>query len=155
MSDRAIFFDPTRRRWSWVKRLGTLAGLVAVVTASVWLVSLFAAPILPGFDGITKPLVRNARAMIHLPSHSERLKQFRFEQARKQLLTEVAKDHRRKVAAAAKPPIQSNNVVAAFYAPWEETGLYALDANAQYMTHLMPVWFHLAPDGAHIDRHDF
>src|SRR5947208_10221773 len=155
MSDRAIFFDPTRRRWSWVKRLGTLAGLAAAVTVSVWLVSLFAAPILPGFDGITRPIVRRARAMIHLPSHQERLKQYRLEKVRKSLLTTFAKDYRQRLARAARPPVQASNIVAAFYAPWEETGLYALNANAQYMTHLLPVWFHLSPDGGHIDKHDF
>src|SRR5207244_9507022 len=64
-------------------------------------------------------------------------------------------DRRQRQARAAQPPIQSGNIVAAFYAPWEETGLHALRANAKYMTHLLPVWFHLAPDGAHLDRHDF
>ena len=56
--------------------VGTLLGLVTAVTMSVWLVSLFAAPILPGFRGITEPIVRKVRPMIHLPSHSERMKQY-------------------------------------------------------------------------------
>src|SRR5258706_3615532 len=155
MSDRAIFFDPTRRRWSWFKRFGTLAGLAAAVAMSVWLVSFLVAPDLPGFDGIARPIGRKARAMIPLPSHQERLKQYRLEKTRKQLLTALAQDHRQRLARAARPPIQTSNIVAAFYAPWEETGLYALNANAQYMTHLLPVWFHPAPDDAHTDKHDF
>jgi cellulose synthase/poly-beta-1,6-N-acetylglucosamine synthase-like glycosyltransferase/spore germination protein YaaH len=155
MSDRAIFFDPTRRRWSWVKRLGTLLGLVAAVTVSVWLVSLFAVPILPGFDGITKPIVRGMRPMLHLPRHHQKMLKFVAEREQKKLLATIAQDRKPKQARAALPPIQSANIVAAFYAPWEETGLHALEANADKMTHLLPVWFHLAPDGAHVDRHDF
>jgi cellulose synthase/poly-beta-1,6-N-acetylglucosamine synthase-like glycosyltransferase/spore germination protein YaaH/peptidoglycan/xylan/chitin deacetylase (PgdA/CDA1 family) len=155
MSDRAIFFDPTRRRWSWVKRFGTLLGLVAAVTVSVWLVSLFAAPILPGFEGITKPIVRKFRPMLHLPSHQQRMTQFIADRERKKVIAGFLRDRRQRQARAALPPIQSANIVAAFYAPWEETGLHALESNAKYMTHLLPVWFHLAPDGAHLDRHDF
>src|SRR5262249_32887771 len=123
MSDRAIFFDPTRRRWSWVKRLGTLAGLVAAVTVSVWLVSLFMVPILPGFEGITKPIVRKMQPMLHLPRHQQKMKQFIAERERKKLFAAIAADLRQKQARAAQPPVQSANIVAAFYAPWEETGL--------------------------------
>src|SRR5437764_2173067 len=155
MSDRAIFFDPTRRRWSWVKRLGTLLGLVSAVTVSVWLVSLFAVPILPGFEGITKPIVRSFRPMLHLPRHQQKMTQFIAERERKKVIAAFLQDRRQRQARAAQPPIRSANIVAAFYAPWEETGLHALKANAKYMTHLLPVWFHLAPDGAHLDRHDF
>ncbi|MEA2344347.1 MAG: hypothetical protein QOF63_2516, partial [Thermoanaerobaculia bacterium] len=61
MSDRAVFFDPTHRRWWWVKRLGTLLGLLAVVTISAWLVSLFTAPLLPGVRGITEAIKRGIR----------------------------------------------------------------------------------------------
>jgi cellulose synthase/poly-beta-1,6-N-acetylglucosamine synthase-like glycosyltransferase/spore germination protein YaaH/peptidoglycan/xylan/chitin deacetylase (PgdA/CDA1 family) len=155
MSDRAIFFDPTRRRWSWVKRLGTLAGLVAAVTMSVWLVSLFASPILPGFEGITKPIVRKMQPMLHLPHRQQKMTQFLAERSRKKLFAAIAQDFKQKQAVAAQPLVRSENIVAAFYAPWEETGLHALAANAKNMTHVLPVWFHLAPDGAHLDRHDF
>jgi cellulose synthase/poly-beta-1,6-N-acetylglucosamine synthase-like glycosyltransferase/spore germination protein YaaH/peptidoglycan/xylan/chitin deacetylase (PgdA/CDA1 family) len=155
MSDRAIFFDPTRRRWSWVKRLGTLAGLGAAVTVSVWLVSLFAAPILPGFDGITRPIVRKFQPMLHLPRHQQKMTQFIADRERKKLFKAILKDRQPSLARAAQPPIRSANIVAAFYAPWEETGLHALQANAKNMTHVLPVWFHLAPDGTHLDRHDF
>src|SRR5438552_17196003 len=100
MSDRAIFFDPTRRRWSWVKRFGTLAGLAAAVTASVWLVSLFAVPILPGFEGITKPIVRKMRPMLHIPRHQQKMKQFIAERDRKKLVAAIAADRRPEPARA-------------------------------------------------------
>src|SRR5437764_8510919 len=155
MSDRAIFFDPTRRRWSWVKRLGTLLGFAAAVTVSVWLVSLFAVPILPGFVGITTPIVRSFRPMLHVPRHHQKMTQFIATRERKKLFDAIVQDRKPKQARAAQPPIQSANIVAAFYAPWGETGLHALQANAKNMTRLLPVWSHLAPDGADLDRHDF
>src|SRR5947209_9385489 len=67
MSDRAVFFDPTHRRWWWVKRLGTLLGLAVVVTVSAWLVSLFTAPLLPGMRGITTPIIRSLRHSAQFP----------------------------------------------------------------------------------------
>src|SRR5438552_15482726 len=136
MSDRAIFYDPTRRRWSWVKRLGTLAGLVGAVAMGIWLVSLFAAPILPGFRGITVPIGRSLRRRIHLPRRQTKMQQFLLDQERKKLLGQIAGARREFLARAAQPPIRTNNIVAAFYAPWEEVGLHSLDANAKYMTHL-------------------
>jgi hypothetical protein len=48
MSDHAVFFDPSRRRWWWIKRIGTLFGLAAVVTLSIWMISLVTLPFLPG-----------------------------------------------------------------------------------------------------------
>jgi len=42
-------------------------------------------------------------------------------------------------------------LVAAFYAPWQETGIHTLEANASHLTHLFPVWVSLSPDGTHLD----
>jgi len=155
MSDRAVFFDPTHRRWWWIKRIGTMLGLFSVVAVSIWLVSLFTSPLLPGFRGITLPIVRALRPRLHLPHHDSKLKQYLAENERKRLLNGIAKDKKQLVARVAKGPIQTGNIVAAFYAPWQETGLHSLDANAQYMTHIMPVWLHLAADGASLDKHDW
>ena len=148
MHDRAVFYDPTRRRWWWVKRLGTLVGLASAVTVSIWLVSLFVAPILPGFEGITIPIRRALRPQLHLPRHHAN-------RDRKALLAGIARDHQRLVARAAAPPIRTNNIVAAFYAPWQEIGLHSLAANAQQMTHLLPVWLHLSADGRSLDKRDW
>jgi len=149
VSDRAIFYDPTRRRWWWVKRLGTLLGLASAVTVSVWLVSLFIAPVLPGFEGITVPIKRALRPRLHLPSHHYSGPEG------KRLRARYAQDRRRLRPPAARPPIRAGNIVAAFYAPWQEIGLHSLKANAPQMTHLLPVWLHLSADGAHLDKRDW
>src|SRR3954469_2169150 len=85
MSDRAVFFDPTHRRWWWVKRVGTLLGLFAVITISAWLVSLFTAPLLPGVPRITLPIIRALR----LPRHQARKAQFLLARDQKRLLNAI------------------------------------------------------------------
>src|SRR5436309_7011628 len=85
MSDRAVFFDPTRRRWWWVKRLGTLLGLVAVVTISVWLVSLFTSPLLTSFPGITAAIKRGLR----VPQHRAERAQYLLKRDRGRLLSSI------------------------------------------------------------------
>src|SRR2546423_146421 len=105
MSDRAVFFDPTHRRWWWVKRLGTLLGLFAVVTISAWLVSLFTAPLLPGMRGITIPIIRSLRHSVRFPRHQTRAQQFLLKHDRDRLLAAIAKDKRTRLALQAKGPI--------------------------------------------------
>ena len=117
MSDTAIFFDPTRRRWYWIKRLGTLAGLFAVVTISVWLVSLFTIPFLPGIEGITTPLRRAVKRTFRLPHHQTRLELFAAKQWHQKLSDQIQHDNQVYLKKAARPPIKANNIVAAFYAP--------------------------------------
>src|SRR5712691_340409 len=91
MSDTAIFFDPGRRRWWWIKRLGTLLGLFAVVAVSVWLVSLFTVPLLPGIRGITLEMKRTVRHSIHFPRHQTQLQQFLAKRERQKLLAEYSR----------------------------------------------------------------
>ncbi len=160
MSDRAVFFDPSRRRWWWIKRLGTLLGLFAVVTVSVWLISLFTVPFLPPLAGITGPSLsttirRSLRRSIHLPRHQTRLEQFLLKRDRQRLLSQIAQQQNVQRARAARPPIEGGNIVAAFYAPWQETGLHSLRANAAHMTHLLPSWVHLQENAKGLDFHDW
>ena len=160
MSDSAVFFDPTHRRWWWVKRIGTLFGLFSVVAVSVWLVSLFTIPLLPGLPGVTTPAIRTAiqRSLqrMHLLHHQTRLQQFLAKRDRERLLKGIARDNAVIRARKAIPPIKSPGIVAAFYAPWQETtGLSSLRANASHMTHLLPAWVHLNEDASGLDYHDW
>src|SRR5258708_277681 len=143
MSDHAVFFDPSRRRWWWIKRIATLAGLFAVVVTSVFMLSVFVQPFLPGMVGITSALPRSLRHAIHLPPHGSQLDQYLLKQARKKLLAQIEKEQKAQHAKAALPPVKGSGIVAAFYAPWQETGLHSFRANANKMTHVMPAWVHL------------
>ncbi|MEA2164862.1 MAG: hypothetical protein QOK37_2989 [Thermoanaerobaculia bacterium] len=155
MHDHAVFFDPSHRRWWWVKRIGTLLGLLSVVTVSFWLVSLFTVPLLPGFRGITEEIKRGLR----LPPHRQARAQYLQKNDREHLLSLLRKDRKMLLAREAKGPVRpietGKPIVAAFYAPWQETGLHSLDANASRMTHLLPVWVHLRADANGLDFHDW
>ncbi|PYQ35338.1 MAG: hypothetical protein DMF57_03475, partial [Acidobacteria bacterium] len=155
MSDRAVFFDPTHRRWWWIKRVGTLLGLLAVVATSVWLVSLFTVPLLPGVPGITGVIRRTLRRSIRFPRHQSQLQVYLLQRERKKLLAAIADQQKIRRARTALPPIKGGGIVAAFYAPWQETGLNSLRANASHMTHLMPSWVHLAENAKGLDFHDW
>jgi cellulose synthase/poly-beta-1,6-N-acetylglucosamine synthase-like glycosyltransferase/spore germination protein YaaH/peptidoglycan/xylan/chitin deacetylase (PgdA/CDA1 family) len=155
MHDSAVFYDPSRRRWWWIKRVGTLLGLGAVAAISLWLVSLFTVPLLPGFRGITTPIIRTIRRSAHFPRHQSRLQQFLLHKDREKLLGAIAKDRVTLTARAARPPIKSVPIVAAFYAPWEETGLHSLRNHASAMTHLLPAWVHLRSDANGLDFRDW
>src|SRR5437899_4005398 len=126
MSDRAVFFDPSHRRWWWVKRIGTLLGLVSVLIVSAWLVSLFTVPLLPGFHGITEVIIRGTR----VPPHRQARAQFILKRDRERLLASISRDNKERRARERKGPIRTieagNSIVAAFYAPWQETGIHSL-----------------------------
>ncbi|MGZ8829387.1 MAG: glycosyltransferase [Thermoanaerobaculia bacterium] len=155
MSDYAIFFDPSRKRWSWIKRISTILGLLSVIVVSVFLLSSFSAPLLPDMPGITSVLKRTLRTSIHLPRRQTKLQQYLAKRARERLLTEMARENKAKAIQKARTAVKGPNIVAAFYAPWQETGIHSLRANAQKMTHLLPAWVHLRADGAGLDFHDW
>jgi peptidoglycan-N-acetylglucosamine deacetylase len=152
MSDSAVFFDPSRRRWWWIKRIGTLVGLAVVVAVSLTLISLETQALLPGIEGITAPLKRQLRRSLHVPRHSTAKLQFLAKKDRQRLLDAVARDNKRRRPA---PPPQKSGIVAAFYAPWQETGLNSLRANAKNITHVLPSWVHLTGDGKGLDFRDW
>jgi cellulose synthase/poly-beta-1,6-N-acetylglucosamine synthase-like glycosyltransferase/spore germination protein YaaH/peptidoglycan/xylan/chitin deacetylase (PgdA/CDA1 family) len=155
MDDRAIFFDPTNQRWSWIKRIATVLGLFSVVAVSVWLISLFiVTPLLPGMPGITTAIKRSLRPAVHLPRHQTRMQQFLLRAAREKLLAQIAHDREPK-RGVARPPVKGPGIVAAFYAPWQETGLHSLRANASRMTHVMPAWVHLREDASGLEFRDW
>jgi len=151
MSDRAVFFDPSRRRWWWIKRIGTFFGLFAVVTVSLWLISLFTVPLLKYPDVLNDQIVRPFVRRISRKSPEK----YFLRKDRAKLLASLAQLNKQKTANAARPLVQSDNIVAAFYAPWQETGLNSLRDNAGRMTHLLPSWVHLSEDGKSLDFHDW
>src|SRR5512140_1297912 len=124
MTDRAIFFDPSRRRWSWVKRISTFLGLISVVVVSIFLVSILTVVTLPGFEGITTELRSSVRRSVRIATHQTRLQQFLLRKSRGKLLGEIAREQNSQRARSVLPPVKPKaGIVAAFYAPWQETGL--------------------------------
>jgi len=155
VSDTAVFFDPSRKRWWWIKRISTILGLLSVVVVSLFLISLVSTPFLPDMPGLTSELKRTLRRAVRLPRHQSRLQQYIAIRARDKLLGQIAKERDIMARKAALPPVSGGSIVAAFYAPWQETGLHSLHANASHMTHLLPAWVHLKKDGGGLDFRDW
>jgi peptidoglycan-N-acetylglucosamine deacetylase len=155
VSDAAVFFDPSRKRWGWIKRISTILGLLCVVVVSLFLISLTSTPFLPKMPGITADIQRTLRRAVRLPRHTTKMQQFLARRERERLLNEIARDNKQRRAKAAQPPIKGGPIVAAFYAPWQETGLHSLRANASHMTHILPAWVHLQQNARGIDYRDW
>ncbi|HEV8661465.1 MAG TPA: glycosyltransferase [Thermoanaerobaculia bacterium] len=155
MSDYAVFFDPSRKRWWWVKRISTFLGLLSVIIVSVFLLSIFSAPLLPDMPGITSVIKKTLRTSLHLPRRRTKLRQYELKREREKLFAEMAKERRQKSIQKARTAVKGPGIVAAFYAPWQETGLHSLRAYAPKMTHLLPSWVHLTADGGGLDFHDW
>ena len=93
--------------------------------------------------------------MTVLPSHQERLNTYLSRKARSDLWREIKRAQevsKRKVLASAPT---AEGIVAAFYAPWQETGLHSLRANASHLTHVMPEWLHIDRAGSGLDTSDW
>ena len=155
MSEYAVFFDPSRKRWWWIKRISTVLGLLSVIVVSVFLLSIFTAPFLPDMPGITSAIKRSLRRSVRLPRRQAKLTQFLAKRSREKLIAEMRRDKKLQAAQKARTAVRGPNIIAAFYAPWQETGLHSLRANAPNMTHLLPAWVHLSPDGGSLDLHDW
>jgi len=155
VSDNAVFFDPSRKRWWWIKRISTILGLLSVVVFSLFLISLLTTPFLPDMPGLTSEIKRTLHRAVRLPRHQSRMQQYIAIHARDKLLNQIATERKIVAKKAALPPVSGGSIVAAFYAPWQETGLHSLHANASHMTHLLPAWVHLKKDGKGLDFRDW
>ena len=94
MSEHAVFFDPSRKRWSRIKPVGTLFGLVSAVIVSVFLFSVFiATPLLPNFQ-LATVVRRSFRRSLRLPRHSTKMQQFLLAKDRQHLLDDTARQQK-------------------------------------------------------------
>jgi cellulose synthase/poly-beta-1,6-N-acetylglucosamine synthase-like glycosyltransferase/spore germination protein YaaH/peptidoglycan/xylan/chitin deacetylase (PgdA/CDA1 family) len=160
VESRTVFVDPTGRRGRWAQRWAiTLGGIMFVVTV-LFVVSIVSVPMLPRALGVSTAVRRAIRPTLpKLPSSTPERQRFLAARARHRLLTEIGTEERERrarihhVRQAARDTVSS--IVAAFYAPWQETGLHSLRANADHLTHLLPAWLHLTPDGTAIDSTDW
>src|SRR5436305_7933501 len=116
MAEHAVFFDPSRKRWSRIKRFGTLFGLVSAVIVSVFLFSVFTATPLPPNFPLSTAVRRSFRRSLVLPRHGTKLQQFLLGRERKRLIDDIDTQQKHFAAQAALPPMKAGNIVAAFYA---------------------------------------
>jgi cellulose synthase/poly-beta-1,6-N-acetylglucosamine synthase-like glycosyltransferase/peptidoglycan/xylan/chitin deacetylase (PgdA/CDA1 family)/spore germination protein YaaH len=135
----AVFHDPTDRRKHAVRAGALVVGLAAIAILTVFAATLLIAPVLPPLSAARAVARRILAPRAHKRRHA----------AQRALLAEIAKEK-----AQARGG-RGDAIVAAFYAPWEETGLHSLRANADRLTHLMPAWLALTPDGRGLSDADW
>lgn len=151
MKHRSIFYDESRRRWRRLKRAGIVLGIIGIVLGTLFLLSLLVMPVVRPVPGLIEPV--RSRAKQPGPRRTQREKKLRH-----YVLNQIDAEFR--AGLENRLPVdrkaeKKDHVVAAFYAIWQESGLHSLRAHADQMTHLMPEWLHLSPDGTGIDLYDW
>jgi cellulose synthase/poly-beta-1,6-N-acetylglucosamine synthase-like glycosyltransferase/peptidoglycan/xylan/chitin deacetylase (PgdA/CDA1 family)/spore germination protein YaaH len=155
MAGHPVFFDPSGLRRRLVARVGAGAAVVLAVVTTLFILTLLVIPVLPrvpALDGLGERLRPHALPLLsRAQAHAARR---RMHMARLALWREIRREAR--VRHHHPPPADpAGPVVAGFYAPWQRTALSSLRANAAHLTHLMPGWLHLTPDGGAIDTTDW
>ncbi len=152
MDQKHVFYDPEGKRHRKVSFVLRALGVLAAIVTTLFGLSLFVAPFLPPVKGLTlisHPFAKMAQ--IAFPNAKHRQSEFLLSKARKALLEEIAGTKK----LVAPLPKSAGPIVAAYYAPWQETGLHSLRSNASKLTDLMPEWLHLGSDGRSIDIRDW
>lgn len=145
MENRPVFFDSGGRRRIVLSRLAGLAGVALTLILVVFAISLTSVPVLGERFAPTRRPHSN-----HRPPEKPRIVGSDFRAARHALFADIAKSSK-------KPPLipRGGNVVAAFYASWQESGTNSLRSYGSHLTHVIPSWLHLSQDGSKLDLEDY
>lgn len=152
MAGHQVFHDPSGLRRKLIARAGTAVGLTLAVVSTLFVLTLLAIPVLPQVPGLANLDLKGLRprGLPLLGQAQAQVARHRMHMARLALWRQIRHDER------ARPVVGTQNgVVAGFYAPWQRTALSSLRANSDRLTHLMPSWLHLGPDGGTIDTTDW
>src|SRR5438094_593192 len=147
----SVFRDESGVRGHAVRAASVLGAAVAVAALGVFLVSIFPAPwSQSAFEPERAPVSRGVLPAGHPLESKARERVYRNEAARlKTLLTEAQAAQRRRKPADAREP-----VLAGFAVNWDPQSLTSLQAHADQLTHAMPEWSRLAPDGSFLIEED-
>jgi poly-beta-1,6 N-acetyl-D-glucosamine synthase len=157
MTNRHVFSDPSGNRWKALKGVGAVLGVATAVVTTFFAVSMLIVPLLPQIPGLSGPAARLSHTAIPVPPPRQTaLSRFLLRRTRLELWREMANARKLKETRRAElGPPGGRQVVAAFYAPWQETGLHSLRAHAEFMTHVMPDWLHVDKAGTGLDTSDW
>jgi poly-beta-1,6 N-acetyl-D-glucosamine synthase len=154
METHPVFYDPTGQRRRLVGRLAVVLGLFCALATTFFVLSLLIIPFLPGLPSIGREDQHFIRSGLTLVlQRNLHLKRFLLHRSRVALWREIAVERAR--SSQIRPPARGSDIVAAFYAPWQETGINSLRANAGRLTHVMPEWLHLNRQGNGLNLSDW
>ncbi|MFL5407156.1 MAG: glycosyltransferase [Myxococcales bacterium] len=141
----AVFRDVTGRRGTAVKLASVVGGVVAAAALGVFLVSVFPAPWTRRGAVAPEPAPpprSSTPAGRPLESRAREADYRKEEQRLRTLLAQAqAAQHRRRVSPSSEP------VLAAFVVNWDPASLRSLQQHADQLTHVMPEWIRLQPNG--------
>ena len=149
----AVFRDESGRRGAAVRLATLAAGIAALGALGTFLVTVFPAPWTRRGEVIPEPAPA-ARAGAFPPGHplENRAREavYRREEGRLHSLLAQAQaaQRRRRKEAPASP------VLAAFVVNWDPGSLRSLQQHADQLTHVMPEWIRIAPDGQFVVEED-
>lgn len=130
-----------------------------MVLITVTILSLVLLPFIPGLPGNTPVAFRNTHPpLIGTRGDEVRQSGFLLSKAAKAAKERELKDQQREARAkrlAHAKAASAGPIVAAFIMPEDPTGTNSLRQNAKKLTHVMPDWLHLTPDGQGLDMRDF
>jgi len=154
---KPVFVDPSGRRGRGLQILAVACGAVLLVIISLFTLSLIAVPSLPRLRGLGSEVQRAVQPRLPVrPTRAHLL----AARERGSLMRQIARDEREHAIGGAATSLVARThaapaIDAAFYAGWQETGVYSLRANADHLSHLFPVWLRLDTSGHDLDARDW
>jgi poly-beta-1,6 N-acetyl-D-glucosamine synthase len=158
LTEKPVFYDAKGQRRRRTTTLSATIGITIMVLVTVAILSLVLLPFIPGLPGNTAVAFRSTHPPLIGPRGDEvRQTGFLLAKAHKVAKALQLKDQIRDAKAKHQPlpKIGGGAIVAAFIMPEDPTGTNSLRQNAKKLTHVMPDWLHLTPDGQGLDLRDF
>ncbi len=150
MARNPVFYDPNQDRSRKIRIALWVLLVIALVIGAGFTYSLYISPYLP------KLVLHPSVSYLHnsQPSRTQRqlIRRYQMSLERSNLIRAINEE--RKIIRRVRPA-GTHPIVAAFYAPWQEAGLYSLQRNADRLDIVMPVWLRLSTDGRSIDTRDW
>ncbi len=153
-SSRPIFFDPSGTRAVWLKRIGAGLGVTALALGAVFGVTVMKTPA-PVRAKAWRQLARLVSPRTPREKGTNPLGLWQEIGLSSPLGAGTFEALLPPQASATAASSNSSQVVAAFYDPYQETGLASFRVAAPHLTHVMPAWVHLSRSGKELDLRDF
>ncbi len=155
MQRESVFHDPSGRRKKWFTRFGTAAGLLIAIITTIFALTLFIIPFIPTIPGLTSAEHHQVKfPTLKIPQEKARLSRYLLHNSKVELWNEIEKEKKNRHKQISKKANQPDKIIAGYYAPWEETGLNSLRANASKLNILFPTWLKLNKKGNAVDTSD-
>ncbi len=151
MQKETIFFDPSGKRKKIFTGVQTAAGLIIAVVTTFFAFTLLVIPFFPRVPGLYSGVQHEIKIPFPaIPQKKTRLSRFILHNSKAELWNDIKEE---KLLKRNPHRFQKkyDKIIAAYYAPWEETGLNSLRANASKLTHLFTAWLLLNSKGTDID----